>query len=261
MPIISTFCKKGGVGKTTFLGYLAHYYATQGKTILVISADDQNSIFKIFGCEKLVTDHDDDFFENLLVGEKEPNDVVFEARDGMYLMKTLNTDRLSINLTLKRSEEKKLRGLIEDFTNYFDYIFVDFPPSSSRLTEILLDISDNILLVVGLDALGIDGYKNTIQYFVDCDIEIDKISHIIPIGYHPVKITPNKCLKELKKLAANYSPKAIISTPIKDKAVIQNLQAEGVSVFDDHTMKDKFHQKNRDEIKKDLIDVYNSIKL
>ena len=48
MPIISAFCKKGGVGKTTFLGYLAHYYATQGKTVLVISADDQNSVFKIF---------------------------------------------------------------------------------------------------------------------------------------------------------------------------------------------------------------------
>ena len=48
MPIISAFCKKGGVGKTTFLGYLAHYHASQGKTVLVISADDQNSIFKIF---------------------------------------------------------------------------------------------------------------------------------------------------------------------------------------------------------------------
>ena len=45
------------------------------------------------------------------------------------------------------------------------------------------------------------------------------------------------------------------------KAVIQNLQAEGVSVFDEHAMKDKFHQKNRDEIKKDLIEVYNSIVL
>ena len=261
MPIISSFCKKGGVGKTTVLGYLAHYYANKGNTVLVISADDQNSIFKIFGADKFVTERDDDFFEHLMVGEKEPQDVVFEARINMYLMKTLNTDRLSINLTLKRSEEKKLRGLIEDFTNYFDYIFVDFPPSSSRLTEILLDISEKILLVVGLDALGIDGYKNTIQYFVDCDIEIDKISHIIPIGYHPVKITPNKCLKELKNLAQNYSPDAIIATPIKDKAVIQNLQSEGISVFDNHLMKDKFHQKNLNEISKDLSEVYNSIVL
>ena len=35
MPIISTFCKKGGVGKTTFLGYLAHFYANQGKTVSI----------------------------------------------------------------------------------------------------------------------------------------------------------------------------------------------------------------------------------
>ena len=139
------------------------------------------------------------------------------------------------------------------------YIFVDFPPSSSRLTEILLDISEKILLVVGLDPLGIDGYKNTIQYFVDCDIEISKISHIIPIGYHPIKITPNKALKDLKILAQNYSPDAIIATPIKDKAVIQNLQSEGISVFDNHTMKDKFHQKNLNEISKDLTEVYKSI--
>ena len=54
MPIISAFCKKGGVGKTTFLGYLAHYHASQGKTVLIISADDQNSIFKIFGVDNFV---------------------------------------------------------------------------------------------------------------------------------------------------------------------------------------------------------------
>ena len=87
MPIISAFCKKGGVGKTTFLGYLAHYYATQGKTVLVISADDQNSVFKIFGVDNFVTDHDDDFFEHLLVGQKQPQDITFEARINMYLMK------------------------------------------------------------------------------------------------------------------------------------------------------------------------------
>ena len=58
MAIISTYCKKGGVGKTTLLGYLAHYYAQQDKKVLIISADDQNSIFKIFGSEHFVTDND-----------------------------------------------------------------------------------------------------------------------------------------------------------------------------------------------------------
>ena len=49
MAIVSTFCKKGGVGKSTFIGFMAHYYASKGRKVLIISTDDQNSIFKIFG--------------------------------------------------------------------------------------------------------------------------------------------------------------------------------------------------------------------
>ena len=261
MPIISAFCKKGGVGKTTFLGYLAHYYATQGKTVLVISADDQNSIFKIFGVDNFVTDRDDDFFEYLLVGEKEPQDITFEARINMYLMKTLNTDRLSLNLTLKRSEEKRLRSIIESFTQFFDYIFIDFPPSSSRLSEILLDISESILIVVALDTLGIQGFSNTIQYFVDSDIELSKIKYIVPSKYVKGRLAPMKCLKELKEQAKNLTPEAVITSPIKEKAEIRNIQAEGVSIFDNQPMKDRFHQKNFDETKKDLISIFKEMNL
>ena len=94
----------------------------------------------------------------------------------MYIIKTLNTDRLSFTLTVKRQEERRIIDTIKDFSNYFDYIFIDFPPSSSRLSEILLDISDKILLIIGLDTLGLDGYLNTIQYFIDTDINLDKIN-------------------------------------------------------------------------------------
>ncbi len=269
MPIISAFCKKGGVGKTTFLGYLAHYYASQGKTVLVISADDQNSIFKIFGVDDFVTQHDDDFFEYLLLdekdGKKEPKDVTFEGRINMYLMKTLNTDRLSLDLTLRRAQEKKLRGLIESFDKIFDYIFIDFPPSSSRLSEILLDISQSILIVVGLDTLGLQGFSNTIQYFVDTDIDLAKIKYIVPVGYIKGRRTPMKCLKELKDQAKKLTPNAQITTPIKDKAIIKNIQSDGLSIFDDSAIVkeklEKFHLKNFEEIKNDLISIYKDLNL
>ncbi len=261
MSIISTFCKKGGVGKTTFIGYLAHYHATLGETVLVISIDDQNSVFKLFGKEGFIDERADNYFEHLLAGQTPREDIVCEARDGMYLIKTLNTDTLSLNLTLQRAQEKKLRNLILDFNNYFDYIFIDFPPSSSRLTEILLDISQKILLVVGLDTLGLDGYKNTIQYFVDSDIDLNKISHIIPNGYHPVKKAPKSCLESLKKQAKEYTPNAIITTPMNDMAIIKNLQSEGFSIFDNHDMGNKFHNKNRDRAYKELSELFKSIQL
>ncbi len=251
MPIISTYCKKGGVGKTTYLGYLAHYVATKGNKVLIISADDQNSIFKLFGCGDFVTDQNNMYLEHLLTGQCNPEDIVCEARINMYIIKTLNTDRLSFTLTVKRQEERKLIDTIKGFRQFFDYIFIDFPPSSSRLSEILLDISDSILLVVGLDTLGLDGYINTIQYFVDTDINLDKIKYVVPTGYHPIKLAPKNCLKELKKQVEKYTPNAEITDPVCDRSVIKNLQAEGVSLFDKHQMSSKFHQKNRDDVEKE----------
>lgn len=251
MPIISTYCKKGGVGKTTYLGYLAHYVATKGNKVLIISADDQNSVFKLFGCGDFVTDQNNMYLEHLLAGQCNPEDIVCEARINMYIIKTLNTDRLSFTLTVKRQEERKLIDTIKGFRQFFDYIFIDFPPSSSRLSEILLDISDSILLVVGLDTLGLDGYINTIQYFVDTDINLDKIKYVVPTGYHPIKLAPKNCLKELKKQVEKYTPNAEITDPVCDRSVIKNLQAEGVSLFDKHQMSSKFHQKNRDDVEKE----------
>lgn len=261
MPIVSTYCKKGGVGKTTLIGYLAHYYALQGRTVLVLSADDQNSIFKIFGVDNFIYERTDNYFEHLFTGQIDAREVVCEARINMYLIKTLNTDKLSLNLTLERPLERRLRTLINDFNQRFDYVFIDFPPSSSRLTEILLDLSDKIMVVVGLDTLGLDGYINTIQYFVDAELNLDNITHIIPTGYHPIKIAPNQALKKLEEQAKIYTPKAILTAPISDKSVIKNLQAEGISVFDDYQMSSNFHQKNRDSIEKELETVFSQLNL
>ena len=66
-------------------------------------------------------------------------------------------------------------------------------------------------------------------------------------------------MKPLLKIIPEAKP--TITPPINDKSVIKNLQAEGVSVFDNHQMKDKFHQKNRDQIRKELTEVYKSMVL
>jgi len=43
--ILTYYSKKGGVGKTTVLGEHANYLESLGKKVLIISVDDQNSVF------------------------------------------------------------------------------------------------------------------------------------------------------------------------------------------------------------------------
>ena len=232
MPVVSTFCKKGGVGKTTFIGFMAHYYSSMGKKVLIISVDDQNSIFKLFGKEEKVFDVQDNYLEFLLAGHVELGDVLIEARENLYLVKTLNTDKLSMKLTLERNQEKAITKIINEYNSYFDYIFIDFPPSSSRLSEVLLDISDHILIVVGLDSLGLGGFVNTIQYFIDNDLDINNIKYIVPNGYSKNRRAPKISLEKLIEQSKEFTPRAEVITPLQDRSVIKNLQADGISPFD-----------------------------
>ena len=260
MSVVSTFCKKGGVGKSTFIGFLAHYYATLGKKVLIISADDQNSIFKIVGVEEKIFDTNDNYLEFWLAGHAELGDILIEARENLYLIKTLNTDKLSMKLTLERSQEKIIKKLIVDCSSYFDYIFIDFPPSSNRLTEILLDFSHHILIVVGLDSLGLGGFFNTIQYFIDNDIDLTKIKYVLPNGYSKNRRAPKVSLEKLQEQAKEFTKSATVLPALQEKSIIKNLQAEGISVFD-VTSLDRYDQTNKDLLQKDLLELFKLINL
>ncbi|HHU55986.1 MAG TPA: ParA family protein [Acholeplasmataceae bacterium] len=259
MAVISTFCKKGGVGKTTFIGYFAHYYAKQGKKVLVLSVDDQNSIFKIYGAEDKIFSRNDNYLEFLMAGHAEMGDILIEVRENLYLIKTLNTDKLSMKLTLERRQEKILQTIIDEYQTFFDYIFVDFPPSSSRLTEVLLDMSDDILLVVGLDSLGLGGFFNTIQYFIDNDINLNGIKYIVPNGYSKNKRAPKISFEQLKDQAQEFTPTAEVLPPINDRSIIKNIQFEGLSVFDDEGNLTPYDKKSLETLKEELIEIFNMI--
>ena len=260
MAVISTFCKKGGVGKTTFIGYLGHYHAVHGKKVLIISVDDQNSIFKIFGEEDKIFESNDNYLEFLIAVHAELGDVLIEVRENLYLIKTLNTDKLSMKLTLERNQEKVIKKIVQEYDNYFDYIFIDFPPSSSRLTEVLLDISSTILIVVGLDSLGLGGFFNTIQYFIDNDIDIDGIKYIVPNGYSKNRRAPKISLEKLIEQGREFTPGAIVLPALQDKSIIKNLQAEGVSPFD--TVKlERYDQNAKTILEKELTSLFQKIEM
>lgn len=260
MAVVSTFCKKGGVGKSTFICFLAHYYATLGKQVLIISADDQNSIFKIFGAEEKVFESNDNYLEFLITGTAELGDVLIPVRENLYLIKTLNTESLALNLTLNRSQERTIKKIVKDYEEYFDYIFVDFPPSSNRFAEVLLDLSDSILIVVGLDTLGLDGFFNTIQYFVDKDLDLDSIKYVVPNGYSKTRRAPKDALQKLIKQSQDYTPNAIVLPSLQEKSIIKNLQAMGISVFDNVTL-ERYDANAKEALRKDLIALFETINI
>ena len=173
--------------------------------------------------EGKIFEKNDDYLEFLLAGHAELGDILIEARENLYLIKTLNTDKLSMKLTLERNQEKAVKKMISEYSTYFDFILIDFPPSSSRLSEVLLDLSDEILIVVGLDSLGLGGFVNTIQYFIDNDLNLNNIKYIVPNGYSKNRRAPKISLEILEEQAKEFTPKAYVLPALQEKSIIKKI--------------------------------------
>jgi len=232
--ITTYFCKKGGVGKTTILGEHADYLASLGKKVLIVSIDDQNSIFELFGKTSLVFENDNNYIEHFLVDSCTKKEALIPLRENIYGMKTLNIDMLSNKLTLERPFEKNFLKKLKEISADFDVTFIDLPPSSNRATELVLsDVCDFVCLIVQLNKLGVNGFYNTLQYFIDCSIELEKIKYVLPNGFSKNKLVPAVALEEMRAIAKENVPGAKFLDPVPEKSVIQTLQSKGVAAFDD----------------------------
>lgn len=259
--IVTYYSKKGGVGKTTVLGEHASYLSSLGKKVLLISMDDQNSIFEMFGQSKAVFGQDDNYLEFALAGTTPIKDVLIKIREKIHAIKTLNIDMISKKLTLERPFEKQYIQLIKELNEKFDYIFIDLPPSSNRANEVVFELCDQIVLIVELNKLGVNGLLNTIQYFTDVDVSFDKVKYVLPNGYSKTKHAPAIALTDLERMVKQSLTKAKVLPPFPEKAVIQTLQEKGVSVFDeDITALSSYERSQKKELMKTFGDLFQSIR-
>jgi chromosome partitioning protein len=254
--ILTYYSKKGGVGKTTVLGEHAGYLASLGKKVLFVSLDDQNSIFEMFGKAKEVFQREDNYLEYALSGEAKVKDILIPIRENIMGIKTLNTDMISKKLTLERPFEKQFIQLFKDLSQQFDYVFVDLPPSSNRGNEVLFELCDQIILIVELNKLGINGFFNTIQYFTDVEVGFEKIKYIVPNGYSKMRSAPAIALEDLQDIVKKNLKKAKMLPSFPEKAIIQTLQEKGVTVFDQDVSTLSPYQKSQ---KKELVALFTQL--
>lgn len=260
--IITYYSKKGGVGKTTVLGEHASYLASLGKKVLLISMDDQNSIFEMFGQSKAVFGRDDNYLEFALAGTASMKDITLKIRERIHGIKTLNIDMISKKLTLERPFEKQFIQLVKELDVKFDYVLIDLPPSSNRANEVVFELCDQVILIVELNKLGVNGLLNTIQYFTDVEVSFDKVKFVLPNGYSKTKHAPAVALTELERLVKQSLTKAKVLTPFPEKAVIQTLQEKGVSVFDEDVQAlSPYERGQKKELMKVFADLFKTIKL
>lgn len=163
--IISIANQKGGVGKTTTAVNLCAALAASGCKILLVDIDPQSNATSGMG---FPTNSMHGSIYELLTGARNPKECITETDVQNLFMIRSNINLVGIEIEIVSMPEREfiLKKRLEEIKDYFDFIFIDCPPSLSLITLNSLVASDSVLIPVQSEYYALEGLTmllNTIK--------------------------------------------------------------------------------------------------
>lgn len=223
MKIISIANQKGGVGKTTTASSLSAELAINGKRTLLIDADPQANATKMF----LRDDEIKTSLADVLISSPtQPSSSIQEKRQATDLQ---NLDIVPATITLANFDRepplsiKKLRSVLKEVYDEYDFVIIDTPPNFGLLLSTALIASDYVLVPVQAAPFALSGLGDLLAVIEDSkqlNEKLDILGAVCTLYDNRTKISKDSLqkLNEMGKTHNFYVFQAVVNKDTKLEA-------------------------------------------
>lgn len=236
---------KGGVGKSTVSVHLAQYLAIRGYRVLLVDCDSQASATTLFGyVPDLDLDEEETLYPFLRQDELTSLDYAIRKThfDGLDLIPSnlrLFNSEYELAAKMARGEGALLDRLsqgIASVADRYDIVVIDPPPALGAISLSVLRAAT--ALVVPVPPTVMD-FSSTAAFLAMLDETMELLAErgLAPdldfLRFVASKVDENKSMqKELIKLMRQVFGTAMIRSPLKDSAEIDNATARLMTVYE-----------------------------
>jgi len=160
--IISIVNQKGGVGKTTTAVNLGAYLCYLGKTVLLVDIDPQANATSGLGINHKELNYG---IYEALIGQKSIFSIIKRTLQDRYMIApaTISLAGAGIELVGMENREFRLKNILEEVRDEYDYLIIDGPPSLGLITVNSLVAADEVLIPIQSEYYALEGLSQLLE--------------------------------------------------------------------------------------------------
>jgi chromosome partitioning protein len=221
--------QKGGVGKTVTTINLSAKFAASGLRTLLIDFDPQGQSGLGLGLDVDLLDRS--VYDVLMQGACPIGEVLIPIRPNLDILPSnIDLTRAELDLASFRRRESRLKKVIDDLREPYDYVVIDCPPSIGILTVNALVASQIVIVPVTPSSLSVNGLSRVMEI---ADALKDSVS--LEARVFSLFTFYERQLKEAKRQRDHIEGtfgKHLLKTVIHKHTKLNEAAREGIPVFE-----------------------------